>query len=64
MTQPEKAKPSAKASEPKKALVRTPSGQMVHLFTNTVFTADPTKVEIDSFVQSQLDAGKLVVAED
>lgn len=47
-----------------KAYVRTNGGTMVHLFTNVVFTTDPKKVEIDSFVQSQLDAGKLVIEAD
>lgn len=69
MTQNEKTKAPAKAAEAKspeakKVFVRTPSGQMVHLFTNVVFTADPKKVDLDGFVQAQLDAGKLVIAED
>lgn len=69
MTQIEKGKAPAKAAEvkaaeAKKVFVRTPVGQMVHLFTNVVFTTDPKKVDLDGFVQAQLDAGKLVIAED
>ena len=48
----------------KKAYIRTLGGSMVHLFTNVVFTTDPKKVEIDGFVQAQLDAGKLVIETD
>lgn len=59
---------AVKADKPedglKKAYVRTNGGEMVHLFTNVVFTKDPKKVEIDSFVQAQLDAGKLVIETD
>ena len=39
-------------------------GPMVHLFTNAVFTADPKKVEVDTWVQAQIDAGKLKIADE
>ena len=58
------AKTVAKEEGLAKAYVRTNSGTMVHLFTNVVFTQDPKKVEIDAFVQAQLDAGKLVIEAD
>lgn len=61
MTTQEKAKQPSAA---KKVLVRTPNGRMIHLFTNVEFTTDPKKVDLDSFVQAQLDAGKLVISED
>lgn len=55
-----------KVPEPtvKKAYVRTVQGEMVHLHTSVRFTTDPKKVEIDQFVQAQLDAGKLMLADD
>jgi hypothetical protein len=58
--------PAEAPKEPakKKAYVRTVQGDMVHLFTNVRFTTDPKKVEIDSFVQTQLDAGKLILSDD
>jgi hypothetical protein len=37
---------------------------MVDLTTNTQFTTDPKKVEINSFIQSQIDEGKLLISED
>jgi len=61
MTTQEKAKQPSAA---KKVFVRTQSGKMIHLFTNVEFTTDPKRVDLDSFVQAQLDAGKLVIAED
>lgn len=61
---PEAAPVAAEAPKLKKAYVRTVQGEMVHLFTNVRFTIDPKKVELDSFVQAQLDAGKLVISED
>lgn len=36
-------------------------GELLHLFTNVVFTKDPKKVTIDGFLQAQIDAGKLQV---
>jgi len=45
--------------------VRAVHGTLRHLFTNEVFTPDSDKkVEIDSFVQSQIDAGKLEIVND
>lgn len=66
MNQPAKtpATPATPTPKPNKAYIRTVQGEMVHLFTNVHFTTDPKKVEIDSFVQVQLDAGKLLISED
>lgn len=36
-------------------------GSLTHLFTNVVFTNDPKKVQIDGFLQAQIDAGKLEI---
>ena len=58
-TQPLSLKKDAASST--KVYVRTVSGTMVHLFTNVVLTTDPKKVEIDGFLQAQIDAGKLLV---
>jgi len=46
---------------PKKGLVSTKTGRLVHLFTNVHFTTEQKLHEIDAFVQAQVDAGKLVV---
>lgn len=68
MTQQKQAasapKAGAPAAQPRKAYIRTVSGELLHLFTNVTFTTDPKKVEVDGFVQVQLDAGKLVVADE
>ena len=56
--------PTEKKTEPKapaKFWVRAVHGNLLHLFTNVVFTSDPKKVEIDGFLQAQLDAGKLEI---
>lgn len=39
-------------------------GGMLHLHTNVWFTKEPKKVEVDDFLQAQLDAGKLVVVDE
>lgn len=41
-----------------------PHGDILHLFTSVVFTKDPKKAEVDSFLQAQLDAGKLQIHTD
>lgn len=63
-------KPSTPAKDPAPQAtsvkrVRAVHGTLRHLFTNEVFTPDSEKkVEIDSFVQSQIDAGKLEIVND
>ena len=52
-----------KVEQPKMAFVRAVRGEMRHLFTNVVFTSDPKKVEVDGFLQAQIDAGKLEVVQ-
>lgn len=47
--------------KPKTVFVRAVRGEMRHLYTNVVFTSDPKKVEIDGFLQAQIDAGKLEI---
>ena len=68
MTQHKHTAPTPKAEtpppSPKKLYIRTVSGELLHLFTNVTFTTDPKKVEVDGFVQAQLDARKLVVADE
>lgn len=51
--------PAEKA--PKTAYVVAVHGKMLHLFTNVWITADPKKMELDEFVQGQIDAGKLKI---
>jgi hypothetical protein len=52
---------TAKAEKTVKVFVRSAGAPLLHLFTNVWFTADPKKVEMDGFLQAQIDAGKLVV---
>lgn len=52
-----------KKAADKGVYVRAVYGPMRHLFTNVVFTSDPKKVELDSFIQSQIDAGKLEIVQ-
>lgn len=47
-----------------KQRIKVPTGKMLHLYTSVWFTPDPKKVEVDQFIVSQLDAGKMVVSED
>ena len=56
--------PKAKPTPKKLAYVRAVHGALHHLFTGVTFTADPKKVEIDGFLQAQLDAGKLEIVTD
>lgn len=47
------------------ARVNAVFGDMRHLFTNKIITTSgDTKLEIDAWVQSQIDAGKLVLVKD
>jgi hypothetical protein len=57
------AKEDTKVAQPKTVFVRAVQGEMRHLFTNVVFTSDPKKVEVDGFLQAQIDAGKLEVVQ-
>lgn len=59
---PELPKRAPKAE--KKPVIVCLVGTMHHLFTNQVFDARGIEHEIDSFVQTQIDAGKLAVRED
>lgn len=56
--------PKAKTASKKLVYVRAVHGALHHLFTGVTFTADPKKVEIDGFLQAQLDAGKLEIVTD
>lgn len=56
-TQPDEVQPEA--APVTEVLVSAVHGDLRHLFTNAVFTKYPQKVELDSFLQAQLDAGKL-----
>lgn len=52
-------KPATKATKTTK--VKAVHGKMVHTITSQVFNPDQeTEVVVDSWIQSQLDAGKLV----
>lgn len=53
----------AKKVANKLVYVRAVHGDMRHLFTNVVFTSDPKKVELDSFLQVQIDAGKMEIVQ-
>jgi hypothetical protein len=43
--------------------VRAVYGEMLHLYTNVRFTKDPKKVELDDFLNAQIEAGKLEVVQ-
>lgn len=43
--------------------VKSVGGDFRHLFTNVVFDKNPKKVEMDGFLQAQIDAGKLEVVQ-
>jgi hypothetical protein len=43
--------------------VKSVGGDLLHLFTNVVFDKNPKKVELDGFLQAQIDAGKLEVVQ-
>lgn len=43
----------------KRAWLRAVHGDMVNLHTNERFTTDPKKAKIDTFIASQLEAGKM-----
>lgn len=47
--------------EAKKVQVRPVHGVMVHMLTNQVLDGDTEVPEIDSWLQAQIDAGKIVV---
>ena len=53
-----------KETSPKKVFVVAVNGNILHLYTNVWFTKDPKKVEVDDFVQAQLDAGKLAISDE
>jgi hypothetical protein len=52
-----------KPAEVVKDYVRTKQGVMIHHFTAVAITTDPKKMEIDSFIQVQVEAGKLILGE-
>lgn len=58
-----KTPPKADGASPapgRRALVRTASGEMVHLYTSARVTTTPQLMVIDEFAQTQLDAGKWI----
>lgn len=61
---PAKTDDAPKTRAKKAAYVRAVYGNLHHLFTGVTFTTDPKKVEIDGFLQAQLDAGKLEIVTD
>ena len=61
---PTASKAPTTAKGPRKEYVRAVHGEMRHLFTNELFTATPKKVEIDNFIEVQVEAGKLALGED
>jgi hypothetical protein len=60
----ETTKPAAesKAKPEKKFLVQPVHGRMVHVLTGVVFDGTTEVKEIDSWLQAQIDAGKIVLA--
>lgn len=61
---PAKTDDAPKIRAKKAVYVRAVYGNLHHLFTGVTFTTDPKKVEIDGFLQAQLDAGKLEIVTD
>lgn len=61
---PVKPEDAPKTRSKKAVYVRAVYGNLHHLFTGVTFTTDPKKVEIDGFLQAQLDAGKLEIVTD
>jgi hypothetical protein len=55
---PEAEAPTAQA--PKKVWLQAVHGNMLHLYTNVLFTSEPKQHVIDDFVRAQLETGKLV----
>lgn len=53
-----------KAPAPVKVWVRAVYGDMLNLYTNVWLTKDPKKVEVDPYIQAQLDAVKLEIVAD
>lgn len=58
----DKAAPTTPA--PTHVYVRAAQGEFLHLFTNTRFGAEAKKAPLDTFLQAQIDAGKLIVETD
>lgn len=58
----EPTKPQDKKDAPRKERIVAVHGELRHLFTNVVFTADSKLVEWDNFIEVQVEAGKLAVA--
>lgn len=50
-----------KPAETPGVYVKAVHGELRHLFTNVVFSSDPKKVQMDSFLKAQIDAGKLAI---
>lgn len=64
-TSTDKPKAARKAAGPKVARLRSLVGPFLILHSNTLIGAgEEKKVEIDSWVQAQIDAGKLEVVVD
>jgi len=59
-TPPAEPKPKV----PRKAYVRAVHGDMVHLITAKRITKVPAKLEVDDWLQAQIDAGKVVEGEE
>lgn len=57
----DKATPADKA--PAKKRVYAVNGDMIHLFTNVRFTKDSKPVEVDNWIEVQVEAGKLAYDE-
>jgi len=58
------AKQADEAEKSSASKVATVYGDMVHPFTSVRHTQDPVHAEIDGWVQSQIDAGKMVLVTD
>jgi hypothetical protein len=60
----ESAKPATvEVEKTSMVYVRSMGGDFLHLYTNVVFDKNPKKVELDGFLQAQIDAGKLEVVQ-
>lgn len=55
--------PKAPEAKARREYVRVPQGRMVHMLTNQEITTKPVKMDIDFWLQAQIDAGKVLVGE-
>ncbi len=62
-TMNDKTQKAPEAKQLRREYVRVPQGRMVHMLTNQEITTKPVKMDIDFWLQAQIDAGKVLVGE-